>query len=102
MMEAAGIEVVRRPTSVTVHPGRPKLDAVTIPGDISSGAPRLAAAALLPGSALTIHDLGLNPRRTGLLAVLERMGARIASFDPRRDGGEPRGSVQRGVACLCD
>jgi 3-phosphoshikimate 1-carboxyvinyltransferase len=94
MMEAAGIKVVRRPTSVTVHPGRPKLDAITIPGDISSAAPLLAAAAILPGSDLTIHDLGLNPRRTGLLAVLERMGARIAIFDRRREGREPAGSVQ--------
>jgi 3-phosphoshikimate 1-carboxyvinyltransferase len=94
MLEAAGIEVTRRPTSVTVHPGRVQLDEVTVPGDISSAAPLLAAAALLPGSDLTVHDLGLNPRRTGLLDVLERMGARISIFNRRREGREPVGAVQ--------
>jgi 3-phosphoshikimate 1-carboxyvinyltransferase len=94
MLEAGGIRVTRRPTSVTVQPGTPRLDEITVPGDISSAAPLLAAAALLPGSDLTIHDLGLNPRRTGLLDVLERMGARIAIFDRRREGREPAGSVQ--------
>jgi 3-phosphoshikimate 1-carboxyvinyltransferase len=94
MLEAGGIRVMRRPTSVTVHPGTPKLDEITVPGDISSAAPLLVAAALLPGSDLTVHDLGLNPRRTGLLAVLERMGARIAIFERRREGREPAGSVQ--------
>jgi 3-phosphoshikimate 1-carboxyvinyltransferase len=94
MLEAAGIRVTRRPTSVTVHPGEPKLDEIVVPGDISSASPLLVAAALLPGSDLTIHDLGLNPRRTGLLDVLERMGARIAIFERRREGREPAGSVQ--------
>ena len=94
MLEAGGIEVTRRPTSVTVHPGTPHLPEVVVPGDISSAAPLLAAAALLPGSDLTIHDLGLNPRRTGLLDVLERMGARVAVFDRRREGREQAGSVQ--------
>ena len=94
MLEAAGIRVVRRPTSVTVGPGTPRLDEIVVPGDISSAAPLLVAAALLPGSDLTVHDLGLNPRRTGLLDVLERMGARLAIFERRRAGREPAGSVQ--------
>jgi 3-phosphoshikimate 1-carboxyvinyltransferase len=94
MLEAAGIRVRRRPTSVTVEPGTPRLPSVTVPGDISSAAPLLAAAALLPGSDLTVHDLGLNPRRTGLLDVLERMGARISVFNRRREGAEPAGAVQ--------
>jgi 3-phosphoshikimate 1-carboxyvinyltransferase len=94
MLEAAGIRVTRRPTSVTVQPGEPRLGEIVVPGDISSAAPLLAAAALLPGSDLTVHDLGLNPRRTGLLDVLARMGARIAIFDRRREGREPAGSVQ--------
>jgi 3-phosphoshikimate 1-carboxyvinyltransferase len=93
MLEAAGITVRRRPTSVTVEPGTPKLAEVSVPGDISSAAPLLVAAALLPGSDLTIHDLGLNPRRTGLLEVLERMGARISVFNRRREGREPAGAV---------
>jgi 3-phosphoshikimate 1-carboxyvinyltransferase len=94
MLEAAGIRVRRRPTSVTIEPGAPKLAEITVPGDISSAAPLLVAAALLPGSDLTIHDVGLNPRRTGLLDVLERMGARLAVFERRREGREPAGAVQ--------
>jgi 3-phosphoshikimate 1-carboxyvinyltransferase len=94
MLEAAGIRIARRPRSVTMQPGTPRLDELTVPGDISSAAPLLAAAALLPGSDLTVHDLGLNPRRTGFVDVLERMGARIAIFDRRREGREPAGSVQ--------
>jgi len=80
---------------VTVEPaGALRLEEVDVPGDFSSAAPLLVAAALVPGSDLTIHDLGVNPRRTGLLDVLERMGARVSVFDRRREGGEPVASVQ--------
>ena len=95
MLEAAGARVRRRTTSVTLEPaGALRLDEVVVPGDFSSAAPLLVAAALVPGSDLTIHDLGVNPRRTGLLDVLERMGARVAVFDRRRAGREPVASVQ--------
>jgi 3-phosphoshikimate 1-carboxyvinyltransferase len=95
MLEAAGVRVRRGTSSVTVEPaGTLLLDAVVVPGDFSSAAPLLVAAALVPGSDLTFHDLGVNPRRTGLLAVLERMGARVSVYDRRRVGGEPVASVQ--------
>ncbi len=74
--------------------------ACSVPGDISSAAPFLVAAALLPGSQLTVHDVGLNPRRTGLLDVLERMGARVAVYNRRRVGGELVGDVEVGRAQL--
>jgi 3-phosphoshikimate 1-carboxyvinyltransferase len=95
MLEAAGARIRRSTSSVTLEPaGALRLDAVVVPGDFSSAAPLLVAAALVPGSDLTFHDLGVNPRRTGLLAVLERMGARVSVFDRRRVGGEPVASVQ--------
>jgi 3-phosphoshikimate 1-carboxyvinyltransferase len=95
MLEAAGARVRRRATSVTVEPaGALRLAEVVVPGDFSSAAPLLVAAALVPGSDVTVHDLGVNPRRTGLLDVLERMGARVSVFDRRRVGGEPVASVQ--------
>jgi 3-phosphoshikimate 1-carboxyvinyltransferase len=95
MLESAGVRVVRGPTAVTVLPAETlRLGAVQVPGDFSSAAPLLAAAVLVPGSDLTIHDLGLNPRRTGLLDVLERMGARLAVFNRRRAGREQVGDVQ--------
>jgi len=95
MLGAAGARLRRTTGSVTVEPaGALRLEEVLVPGDFSSAAPLLVAAALVPGSDLTIHDLGVNPRRTGLLGVLERMGVRVAVFDRRRAGGEPVASVQ--------
>jgi 3-phosphoshikimate 1-carboxyvinyltransferase len=95
MLESAGVPVRRGPTSVTVQPADSlRLGEVDVPGDFSSAAPLLAAAALVPGSDLTIHDVGLNPRRTGLLDVLERMGAHLAVFNRRRAGREQVGDVQ--------
>ena len=95
MLEAAGVRVRRRPHSVTIEPaGALRLGEIVVPGDFSSAAPLLVAAALVPGSDVTVHDLGVNPRRTGLLDVLERMGARVSVFDRRRAGREPVASVQ--------
>jgi 3-phosphoshikimate 1-carboxyvinyltransferase len=60
-----------------------------VPGDFSSAAPFIAAATVLAGSAIRLHGVGVNPTRTGFLAVLERMGARIALFNRRAVAGEP-------------
>ncbi len=73
---------------------------VAIPGDFSSAAPFLAAATLLPGSSLRLHGVGINPTRTGFLAVLERMGARIAVFNRRSAGGEPVADLEAAPAEL--
>ncbi len=62
---------------------------VTVPGDPSSAAFFMVAATLVPGSDLTILNVGLNPTRAGLLAVLRQMGADITVVDPREVGGEP-------------
>ncbi|MGH3126279.1 MAG: 3-phosphoshikimate 1-carboxyvinyltransferase [Gaiellaceae bacterium] len=95
LLERAGARVTRRPTSVTVErTTRLQLSEIEIPGDISSAAPFLVAAAIVPGSAVTVHGVGLNPRRAGLLDVLERMGARIAIYNRRSIGGEPAGDVE--------
>jgi len=95
MLEAAGGRVTRRPSSVTVEGGASlRLPDVEVPGDISSAAPFLVAAAIVPGSAVTVHGVGLNQRRAGLLDVLERMGARISVYNRRSIGGEPAGDVE--------
>jgi 3-phosphoshikimate 1-carboxyvinyltransferase len=94
MLEAGGIPVRRRPTSVTVQAGTLRLGEVDVPGDFSSAAPLLVAAALIPGSDLTVHGVGLNPRRTGLLEVLKRMGVRVSIFNRHKAGGEVVGDVQ--------
>jgi 3-phosphoshikimate 1-carboxyvinyltransferase len=95
MLQAAGAKIRRSAKSVTVEPaGALHLDEIAVPGDFSSAAPLLVAAALIAGSDITIHDLGVNPRRAGLLDVLERMGARVSVFNRDRLGREPVASVQ--------
>ena len=66
-----------------------------MPGDISSAAPFLVAATLLAESRLFVRGMSTNPTRTGLLTVLERMGARINLFNRRTTaGGEPIADVE--------
>ncbi len=65
----------------------------SVPGDISSAAFWLAAAAAQPGSHLRIKNVGLNPARTGVLAVLKRMGADVNEVAENSDC-EPAGTVE--------
>jgi 3-phosphoshikimate 1-carboxyvinyltransferase len=95
LLRQAGARVTRRGHQVSVAPtDRLELGEVEVPGDFSSAAPFIVAATLLAGSNLYIHDVGINPTRTGLLDVLERMGAHIAVFNRRRLGGEPVGDIE--------
>jgi 3-phosphoshikimate 1-carboxyvinyltransferase len=71
--------------------GQPELVAapVVVPADPSSAAFPAAAALLVPGSAVTLHGVGMNPLRAGLFATLVEMGADIARVNERVEGGEP-------------
>ena len=90
LLETAGVRVRRKPRAPSVWPAeRLQPLSLDVPGDFSAAAPFLVAATLLPGSDLRLHGVGINPTRTGFLAVLERMGARISHFNRRRVGGEP-------------
>jgi 3-phosphoshikimate 1-carboxyvinyltransferase len=94
MLEAAGVRVTSKQRRVSIGPAEHlRLGGVDVPGDFSAAAPFIVAATLLPGSELTIHDIGLNPRRTGLLDVLARMGARITVFNRHKSAGEPVGDI---------
>jgi 3-phosphoshikimate 1-carboxyvinyltransferase len=95
MLQAAGARVSIRPTSVSVDPAeRLRLATVEVPGDFSSAAPFIVAATLIPESRITIHDVSLNPRRTGLLNVLDRMGGRVGILTRRRAGAEQVGDLE--------
>lgn len=95
MLEAAGARVTRRGTSVTIQRAEQlRLGSVAVPGDISSAAPFVVAATLIAGSELHIHGVNLNPRRTGLLEILARMGARITIYNRREIGGEQGGDLE--------
>ena len=67
--------------------------ALSIPGDFSSAAFWMVAAAALPGSHVDIGDVGLNPTRTALVAVLRRFGATVTVSVSGTDAGEPRGTI---------
>ncbi|MCX7569393.1 3-phosphoshikimate 1-carboxyvinyltransferase [Tumebacillus sp. DT12] len=105
MLLAFGVDV--RTTDdgyITVPPGSTlRATDVDVPGDISSAAFLLAAAAILPGSDLIIRNVGINPTRTGILDALREMGAEIDLQNERTSGGEPvadlrvRGRELRGI-----
>jgi 3-phosphoshikimate 1-carboxyvinyltransferase len=62
---------------------------IVVPADFSSAAFFIVAGSIVPGSQLVLRNVGMNPRRTGLLHVLRAMGANIAEQDSRDAGGEP-------------
>lgn len=67
---------------------------IDIAGDFSSAAFLIVAAAILPGSDVLIANVGLNPTRTGLLDILDRMGAKITVEDQRNQDGEAVGTLR--------
>jgi len=94
LLELAGARLVRSPGKVTIWPAdHLALGELEIPGDFSSAAPFVLAATLVEGSELHIHEVNLNPRRTGLLTILERMGAQVTVHNPRHICGEPAGDL---------
>lgn len=104
MLAGFGATVQRTGLTATVV-GRPKLTAqkVEVPGDISSAAFFLVAAATRPGSEVLLENVGVNPTRTGILDILTAMGAQIELLNVREAAGEPvadllvRGSELKGT-----
>jgi 3-phosphoshikimate 1-carboxyvinyltransferase len=104
MLAALGAEVEVAMDRITVR-GAEHLaaGAFRVPGDFSSGAFALVAALLVPDSDVELGGVGLNPTRTGLLAIVERMGARLDTAGPSGgvDGeGEPSGSIRARASSL--
>jgi 3-phosphoshikimate 1-carboxyvinyltransferase len=75
--------------------GQPEITGkvVRVPGDPSSAAFPLVAAAIVPGSSVTVRNVGLNPRRTGLFDTLREMGADLTVANARSEAGEPVGDI---------
>ncbi len=71
-----------------------KPQTIVVPGDPSSAAFFIVAALLVPGSDVTITNVGLNPTRAGLIDVLRQMGGNIELIDPREVGGEPAADLR--------
>jgi 3-phosphoshikimate 1-carboxyvinyltransferase len=80
---------------VTVRPvDRLEPGAIVVPADLSSAAFFVVAGLLVGGSEILIRGVGLNPTRTGLLTILERMGAEIETTPGDEEGGEPIGDLR--------
>jgi len=93
MLAALGAEVNRCQDAVSVKAEELFGGSIQVPGDISSAAFFLAAAAAVPGSEVTVQKVGLNPTRTGILDVLTQMGAAVDVDNVHTSGGEPMGDV---------
>lgn len=93
MLERFGARVRREGLAVSVEPGPlTSPGTLILPGDVSSAAFLLVAAACVPGSRVMIQEVGLNPTRIGLLGVLTRMGAGVR-WTIEEEQGEPRGTI---------
>jgi 3-phosphoshikimate 1-carboxyvinyltransferase len=94
LLRAMGTDVATTADGVVIRPSHQPLRPIdlSVPGDFSSAAFWMAAAALRPGWSVTICEVGLNPSRTAFLNLLKSMGAEI-QVDADELGVEPRGSV---------
>lgn len=77
-----------------------KAISVAVPRDPSSAAFPIVAALIVPGSDILIHDVLLNPRRTGLLETLQEMGADLTIVNVRDTGGEQIGDIKVRASAL--
>lgn len=84
------VEASNRGRVISVH-GEAELkpQQIVVPGDPSSAAFWAVAASIVPGSEVTIANVGLNPTRAGIFTALRMMGADITEVDARTVGGEP-------------
>ena len=94
-LQAFGVQLTRNLNSISIAGGQ-SLHGVNavIPGDISSAAFFLCAAALFPDSGLLLDNLGLNPTRATLLDVLATLGAKTSVLNLEQRNGELAGTVQ--------
>jgi 3-phosphoshikimate 1-carboxyvinyltransferase len=106
MLAAAGARIERAPaggsaSAVTVSPAqRLEPGPVLVPADVSSAAFLVVAALLVPGSEVELLEVGVNPTRTGLLTILERMGAKVERDREVVADGEPIATLRVGSAPL--
>lgn len=90
MLKAMGADIKEENNVITLCPGDSLISQhITVPGDISSAAFFMAAAAIIPGSSVKIENVGINPTRTGIIDVFYAMGADISLENQRLSSMEP-------------
>lgn len=98
LFEFFGLPLTRDGLTLTIE-GRPSVGwaaaaELTVPGDLSAAAFFIVGASIIPGSDITITGVGVNPTRTGLLDVLQRMGGDIQLLNRRDQAGEPVADIR--------
>jgi 3-phosphoshikimate 1-carboxyvinyltransferase len=107
MLRSFGVNIVVKKredgADVISIAGKPRLMAqgISVPADPSSAAFPLVAALLSPGACVTLRNVGMNPRRTGLITVLRGMGGNIGIKNQRVEGGEPVADLVVSGSELC-
>ncbi|NMD70324.1 3-phosphoshikimate 1-carboxyvinyltransferase [Bacillus sp. DNRA2] len=80
--------------SITIHGGQELIAShVNVPGDISSAAFFMVAGAIVPNSEIVLKNVGLNPTRTGIIDVMEQMGANLSIQINEAEQFEPTGDM---------
>jgi len=94
MLEIMQANIKISPPEIKLRGGRElKSIDIFIPGDISSAAYFIAAASILKGSQITIKQVGVNPTRTGIIEMLNKMGAKIDTLNYRVKSNEPQADL---------
>lgn len=95
MIQRFGGKISRQENEIQLEGGQ-KLSGteIHVPGDISSAAFFLVAGCIVPNSSITLRNVGLNPTRTGILEVLQNMGASMDVQQDTADAFEPTGTIK--------
>ncbi|SES80468.1 3-phosphoshikimate 1-carboxyvinyltransferase [Oceanobacillus limi] len=94
MLQAFGANLEIEGDRMTIQPGKDfTAQDIFIPGDISSAAFFMVAAAIIPNSQVTLKNVGLNKTRTGILEVLTQMGGKLIIENETSNSGEPMGDI---------
>ncbi|MBA7525792.1 3-phosphoshikimate 1-carboxyvinyltransferase 1 [subsurface metagenome] len=94
MLEIMRADIKIFPPEIKIKGGKElKSTEIFIPGDISSAAYFIAAASILKGSQITIKQVGVNPTRTGIIEMLNKMGAKIDILNYKIKSNEPQADL---------
>ncbi len=94
MLKYMGANISVNNTTVTIEKSELEPKTIEICGDISSAAYFIVAGLIVPNSKIILKNVGLNPTRTGILEVAEKMGGNIEILDKRNISGEDIGDIQ--------
>ena len=94
MLKYMGANITVNNTTVTIGKSELEPKTIEICGDISSAAYFIVAGLIVPNSKIILKNVGLNPTRTGILEVAEKMGGNIEILDKRNISGEDVGDIQ--------